>query len=226
MRGLRHRHLRQLLTVTCCLIACSTLSRAQPSRTTTLDFATGSEFEDYLRVLQVAGLEPLHPWSIRGFSPRTISRFAAADSAGPWALRNNFRNGPVEPGSLGLGATFNSAYPYGTNDGGFPHLFVTTGDSWNLKFARIHSRVMWGKLYQSDYSPVTGSTHYQSLAEPGTVRLTASAQLVLVPSGMPGLELGLARFFHVPYRPGDPTTTFWKKPFKVFFLKNEVAQGD
>src|SRR2546423_4866954 len=117
MRGLRHRHLRQLLTVTCCLIACSTLSRAQASRTTTLDFATGSEFEDYLRVLQFAGLEPLHPWSIRGFSPRTISRFAAADSAGPWALRNNFRNGPVEPGSLGLGATFNSAYPYGANDG-------------------------------------------------------------------------------------------------------------
>jgi len=38
---------------------------AQAPRTTTLDFATGSEFEDYLRVLQVAGLQELRPWSIR-----------------------------------------------------------------------------------------------------------------------------------------------------------------
>src|SRR6202521_5909207 len=117
MGGLHDRHLRQLLMVSCCLIACSTLSTAQASRTTTLDFATGSEFEDYLRVLQVAGLEPLHPWSIRGFSPRIITEFATADSAGPWALRRNFTNRPVESGSLDLGATFNSAYPYGANDG-------------------------------------------------------------------------------------------------------------
>src|SRR5438876_707654 len=117
MRASRHRHLRQLLPVCCCLIACSTRSIAQASRTTTLDFATASEFEDYLRVLQVAGLEPLHPWSIRAFSPRTITRFAMADSAGPWALRQNFRSASVEIGSLGLGATFNSAYPYGANDG-------------------------------------------------------------------------------------------------------------
>ena len=41
MGGLRDRHLRQLLVVSCCLIACSTLSIAQASRTSTLDFATG-----------------------------------------------------------------------------------------------------------------------------------------------------------------------------------------
>ena len=109
MRASRHRHLRQLLPVCCCLIACSTRSIAQASRTTTLDFATASEFEDYLRVLQVAGLEPLHPWSIRAFSPRTITRFAMADSVGPWALRQNFREASVEIGSLVLGSAFNSA---------------------------------------------------------------------------------------------------------------------
>jgi hypothetical protein len=328
--------------VSICLIACSTRSTAQASRTTTLDFATGSEFEDYLRVLQVAGLEPLQPWSIRGFSPRTITALATADSAGPWALRRNFTNRPLEIGSLDLGATFNSAYPYGANDGpvwagrgltliasggiaghlgpfsftlapkafrasntafdllpngktglqafnngsvpdqvdypqrfgdgpysrvdpdasairfdshflsvgvstgnewigpateypfllstnapGFPHLFIGSGDSWNLWFARMYSRVMWGKLYQSDYSSVTGSTHYLSpFTEPGTVRLMASAQIVLVPRGMPGLEIGFGRFLHVPNRPGEPSSGFWKKPFKVFFTKNEYAQGD
>jgi len=342
MSGPRHGHFRLLSTVSCCLIAFSTLAAAQASRTTTLDFATGSQFEDYLRVLQIEGLEPLRPWSIRGFSPRTISDFAMADSTGPWALRQNFRNAPIEAASVGIGATFNSAYPHGANDGpvwagrgltlianagieghagplsftlspkafrasntafellsnkqsgllaysngqfpygvdlpqrfgngaysrvdpdassirfdsrfasmgistanewigpateypfllgdnapGFPHIFVGTGDdSWNLWFARLHARVMWGKLYQSAYSSVSGPTHYESPSNPGTVRLTASAQFVLVPRGVPGLELGFGRFLHVPYPPGGPDQGFWKKPFKVFFLKNEYARGD
>jgi hypothetical protein len=341
MGGLSYRHLRQLLTVSCCLIACSTRSNAQASRTTTLDFGTGSQFEDYLRVLQVAGLEPLGPWSVRGFSPRTIARFAAADSVGPWAITRHFVDHAIGFSSLGLGLVFNSAYPYGSNDGpvwagrgltvvasagifghaggfsfsiapkafsarnnsfellangvtgplaynnglypnaidlpqrfgngaysridpdasgirfdsryfgagvstanewigpateypfllgdnagGFPHLFVTTGDSWNLWVARLHSRVMWGKLNQSDYSPVSGPARYESRGESGTVRLAAAAQLALVPRGIPGLELGFARFIHTPYFEGEPSSSFWRKPFKVFFLKNEFAHGD
>src|SRR5258706_8411212 len=117
MSGPSHRHFRQLATTCCCLISSSRLATAQASRTTTLDFAAGSQFEDYLRVLQIDGLEPLRPWSIRGFSPGTISEFAMADSTGPWALRKNFRNASIEAGSVGMGATFNSAYPYGANDG-------------------------------------------------------------------------------------------------------------
>ena len=30
----------------------------------------GGEFEDYLRVMQVAGKSRAYPWSVRGFSPR------------------------------------------------------------------------------------------------------------------------------------------------------------
>src|SRR5690349_3546151 len=117
MRGLCRGHFRHFSAIGCCLITSSTLAMAQASRTTTLDFATGSQFEDYLRLLQISGLEPLRPWSIRGFAPRTISEFATADSTGPWALRKNFRNAPVEAASAGIGATFNSGYPYGANDG-------------------------------------------------------------------------------------------------------------
>src|SRR5689334_12977178 len=90
---------------------------AQASGTTTLDFSTGSQFEDYLRALQVAGLEPLQPWSIRGFSPRDIIRMAIADTAGPWALRKNFHNDTFFTGRTSVGATINTSYPYGANDG-------------------------------------------------------------------------------------------------------------
>ena len=314
---------------------------AQASGTTTLDFATGSQFEDYLRALQVAGIEPVQPWSIRGFSPRAIIRMATADSTGPWALRKNFRDARFFTGRTSLGAIVNTSFPYGANDGpvwagrgitlvgsagiggrfgplsftlsptafvasnvpftlipngqtgslaynsgilsqtvdypqrfgngaysrldpdassirldsrfvalgvstgnewigpateypfllgtnapGFPHLFVSTGDPLNLWFARVQARVMWGKLYQSDFSPVSGSKHYIPLVESGTIRLMASSQIVLLPAGIPGLEFGLARFIHIPYRVGDPTASFWRKPFKAFFMKNEYAAGD
>jgi hypothetical protein len=333
----------QLLPLLTCL--CGTLSMpgrlgAQASSTTTLDFATGSEFEDYLRVLQVAGLEELQPWSIRGLSPRIITRMATADSAGPWALHKNFHNERLVAGRTDLGATINTSFPYGANDGpvwagrgitlvgsagfgghfgpvsfavspkvfttsnapftlipngqsgalgfnnasfptivdnpqrygnkaysrldadassirldskfislgvstgnewigpateypfllgtnapGFPHLFLGTGDPVNLWLARVQARVIWGKLYQSAYSPVSGSVHFSSPGT-GTVRLMASSQIVILPRGVPGLELGFARFLHVPNRVGEPSESFWKKPFKVFFLKNEYAKGD
>jgi hypothetical protein len=119
-------------------------------------------------------------------------------------------------------------YPFllGTNAPGFPHVFLGTGEPVNLWLARVHTRLMWGKLYQSDYSSVSDSVHYVSPSIPGTVRLTASAQIVLLPRGMPGLEVGFGRFFHVPYRYGEPKADFWKKPFRVFFTKNEFAEGD
>ena len=314
---------------------------AQSRRTTMLDYATGSELEDYLRVLQVAGMTTPYPWSIRGFSPREITRLVSADTAGPWRLAAGLKLGPAVVGPITLRLLLNSAYPYGANDGpvwagrgltssitggisgrggpfsftlaphafraenadfdlppppsgtspfgqpgaaadaidlpqrfgdqpygrldpgastirfdsravtvgistangwigsateypfllgtnagGFPHVFAGTGEPLNLWVARIHSRVAWGKLNQSDYSPVTGSTRYTSPAQSGTERLATHATLVVLPRGVPGLELGVARFIHVPYRIGEPGMSFWTKPFKTIFLRNEYAQGD
>ena len=306
-----------------------------------LDYATGSEFEDYLRALQVAGLTGLYPWSIRGFSPREIRRLAAADTAGPWRLSEGLKLGRAAVGPVTLRSTFNSSYPYGANDGpvwagrgltaslsggvaaragafsltlapiafwtsngsfalldngqtgtgafangldpdlvdapqrfgssaysrldpgastarfdtkfitvgistanewigpaieypfllgtnapGFPHVFAGTGEPVNLWIARVHSRLAWGKVYQSEYSPVSGPRRYTSPDASGTVRLATYGALVVLPRGIPGLEVGFARFIHVPYRVGDPGTDFWKKPFKVIFLENEYARGD
>lgn len=313
---------------------------AQPRRATMVDFAVGSDFEEYLRVLQVAGIAPHYPWSIRGFSVDEVAALAAADSSGPWALKSNFKSSIIEPGAVTLGSTFNSAFPYGYNDGavwagkgltvaasggvsgrfgplsftlapiafhaansdfdilasgktgpqaynhatygnsvdlpqrfgneaysrvdpgnseirihtryatagistanqwigpateypfllgnnapGFPHVFVGSGNPVNIWIAKLHARVMWGKLFQSDYGPVTGGKYYTG-DETGTERLTSSATFVVQPRGLTGLEVGVSRFFHVPYARSEPSGKFWAKPFKVLFLENEYAAGD
>jgi len=82
----------------------------------------GSEVEGYLRALQVAGRGGSYPWSIRGFSPREVSRVAPSDSAHPWRARYRFtrdtaggaRVRPVRPGAQ---AFVNTTMPYGSNDG-------------------------------------------------------------------------------------------------------------
>ena len=305
-----------------------------------IDMSVGSDLEEYLRVLQVAGIAPQYPWSIRSFAPAEVAPLAAADSLGPWSLRSRFSSRLIDIGALTTGTVFNSAYAYGQNDGavwagkgltvsatggvagrygpvsftlapvafyamnsefpilasgktgneafnhatygrsvdlpqrfgdasysridpgnseirihtrfatagvstanqwigpateypfllgnnapGFPHLFVGTGNPVDLWFAKIHARVMWGKLYQSDFGPVTGGKYF-TVAETGTERLTSSATFLFQPRGIPGLEFGIGRYFHVPYTASEPSGKFWGKPFKVLFLKNEYAAGD
>jgi hypothetical protein len=339
-------HRARNLAVICLSLVFAQKISAQ-SHVTMLDFTTGSEMEDYLRVMQIAGNVPLYPWSIRGFSRREITRLATADSIGPWKLRDRFKTGPLTVGPLRVGATFNTAYPYGHNDGpvwagrgltsvisggfaaalgpvslaidplafranntafdllpngftgplafnqamfttevdhpqrfgskpysrldpgnsslrfdsrfvtfgvstanewigpateypfllsnnapGFPHIFLGTGEPLNIWIGRIHTRFMWGKLYQSDYSPVTGPKQFVfdtaagRLISGGTIRWTTSGEFVFLPRGLPGLETGVARFFHVPNTTDMPNSAFWRKSLRVLFLKNEQAHGD
>lgn len=82
----------------------------------------GSEIEDYLRVLQVGGVAPLYPWSIRSFSPPEVDRLLPDDAAHPWADR--YRLAPDTMGGFQWDwvrpqteVIFNSAFPYGSNNG-------------------------------------------------------------------------------------------------------------
>ena len=72
----------------------------------------------------------------------------------------------------------------GNNAGGFPHAFVQTGGPLNLGLARLHARILGGRLDQSPYSPVQ---------EGETRRFISGALLVLTPRGLPGLEVGAHR---------------------------------
>ncbi|CAN5836438.1 hypothetical protein BH23GEM3_BH23GEM3_00770 [soil metagenome] len=81
-----------------------------------------SEIENYLRLLQLTGAVAPYPWSIRSFSPGEADRLLPRDSVHPWAGRyalraeesGSFRVALIRPG---FETIYNSAFPYGANDG-------------------------------------------------------------------------------------------------------------
>ena len=85
----------------------------------------------------------------------------------------------------------------GDNGPGLPHAFAGTSRPLNIGIGRAHARVIWGRLAQSAYSPVTGSDVYASRIEAGTKRFATGLVAVFQPRGVPGLEIGGARFFHM-----------------------------
>ena len=86
----------------------------------------------------------------------------------------------------------------GSNAAGFPHVFFGTAAPLNLGVVRVHARLLWGELAQSDYSPAP-----PALAR----RFGAGAVLSLTSRFVPGLEVGAGRFAHMPWRPGGPSLT-------------------
>src|SRR4029078_80406 len=78
--------------------------------------------DHYLRYLQTIGKVPLSPWSSRPFSQRELSTLLPKDSLHPWAERFDktaWGNGGVSFGFIqpATSLRFNSAFPYGSNDG-------------------------------------------------------------------------------------------------------------
>jgi len=115
-------------------------------------------------------------------------------------------------------------YPYiiGANAPGFLHAFAGTSAPVPIWIGKVHGRVYWGKLEQSPYSSVSGTSYYSSLLEPGTKRFMSGAVGIFEPRGVPGLELGAARFFHSVWpREGIPRRYF-TKPFEAL-LKNSLG---
>lgn len=109
----------------------------------------------------------------------------------------------------------------GNNAAGFPHAFVGSSEPIDIWIAKLHGKVMWGQLSQSDFSTVTGPEKYLSRAEPGTKRFTTGFTLSIEPRGMTGLELGATRFFHSIWpRSGIPRSYYTK--FLQGILKKDV----
>jgi hypothetical protein len=80
----------------------------------------GNEAESYLRALQVAGLSPLYPWSIRAFSPREIDSLAPARGTHPWGERYAFGDSgrsSLRTAPVSVQAIVNTGYAWGMNDG-------------------------------------------------------------------------------------------------------------
>lgn len=115
-------------------------------------------------------------------------------------------------------------YPYiiGANAPGFPHAFVGTSSPLPIGVGKIHARVIWGRLEQSAYSPVTGTSYYSSELEPGTRRFMSGAVGIFEPRGVSGLELGVARFFHSIWPRAGIPRSYFTKPFQAI-LKNDLG---
>jgi hypothetical protein len=75
----------------------------------------------------------------------------------------------------------------GNNAAGYPRIFAGTARPFRTPLGRLHLRVDAGRLGQSPYSAAAADT---------ARRLATSAVVTLTPAGLPGLELGGARFFH------------------------------
>jgi hypothetical protein len=169
---------------------------------------------------------------------------AFADGRYPSAIDQPQRFGDlsyakVDPGQstlrvdlFGVGLGFSTANQYwgpakdhpiilGNNAAGFPHAFVGTTRPVNVWLGRLHGRVMWGQLSQSEYSPMGDS---------GRRRFASGIAMVLTPRGASGLELGLARFFHTPWPDGGLTNADFGKPFesllKVSLERQQGPGGD
>ncbi|HEU4882877.1 MAG TPA: capsule assembly Wzi family protein [Longimicrobium sp.] len=105
----------------------------------------------------------------------------------------------------------------GPNAAGFPHAFLGTARPVNVGLGRVHGRVVWGSLGQSDYSDVHGH---------GSRRLMTGFVAVFLPARMTGLELGLGRFFHEPWPEGGVEAQDLLRPVETFFRESLEGRNE
>jgi hypothetical protein len=107
----------------------------------------------------------------------------------------------------------------GANAPGFLHAFLGTSEPLNVAIGRIHARAIWGQLEQSSYSPMTAH---------GSRRLMSGVVGIFTPRGVPGLELGAARFFHEAWPREGLRLRHLGKPFEQLLKANlaNIDDGD
>lgn len=105
----------------------------------------------------------------------------------------------------------------GVNAPGFLHGFLGTSQPVNVWIGDIHGKVLWGRLDQSEFSPVHADSAF---------RFTTGVLGVFMPKGLPGLELGAARLFQMPW-PGDGFgRTQLLAPFETFLKQDLIDQNE
>lgn len=133
----------------------------------------------------------------------------------------------VGPAAVGIstanqvwGPAFDYPIMQGTNAPGFVHGFLGTSRPLNLWIGRVHGRAFWGRLEESGFAPTAADS---------AVRFGTGLVVAFSPRGVPGLELGFSRFFHMPWPEGGPGGEEIFKPLETFFkvnLYNVIVDGD
>lgn len=102
------------------------------------------------------------------------------------------------------------------NAGGFPTAFVGTSTPADLWLFRLHTRLVYSDLGQSSFSPLdTGQIK----------RLGTGVVFTLEPRGMPGLEIGGARFIHDPWSDDVLTLSTLRRPLSSGLNLSGVANN-
>ena len=130
----------------------------------------------------------------------------------------------VSTANMGWGPGTEYPLLLGNNAPGFPHLFLGTSAPLNIFIGKLHANFMWGELEQSPYSNVTGPSEYTSKAEPGTKRFATGFSIIGQPIGIPGLEIGGARFFHSIWPRSGIPRSYFTKVFEAF-LKTHLKSS-
>jgi hypothetical protein len=127
----------------------------------------------------------------------------------------------VATGSQHWGPATEQPILLGNNAGGFAHAWLGTGAPADIWVGRVHGRMVWGRLEQSAYSPLDG---------PEGRRFMSGIIGVISPRGLPGLEVGLGRFFHSFWPETGPGASDFLKPIESFLKHRlpdfEVIPGD
>lgn len=95
----------------------------------------------------------------------------------------------------------------GNNAGGIPRVFAGTARPVHIGFLAFHGRVIWGRLDESAFGPDTGVSRKHFVT--GGVGTAAV-------DGVPGLEIGAARFFHVDWPQQGLRHAPWGRVFQAF----------
>jgi hypothetical protein len=98
----------------------------------------------------------------------------------------------------------------GANGPGFPHAFLGTSRPWNVGIGRVHGRIIWGSLGQSDYSVMRGH---------GSRRFASGIMGIFTPARLDGLELGFARFFHEAWPADGLSARDLTQPVEALFRR-------
>lgn len=105
----------------------------------------------------------------------------------------------------------------GNNAAGFPNAFIGTSAPVDLYIATLSGRVEWGVLNQSDFAVLQGTESRRFMSG-----LVAS----ITPRGVPNLEIGGSRFFHVLWPDSGLTSRDFLRPFEGLLLSSlGNAQG-
>lgn len=95
----------------------------------------------------------------------------------------------------------------GNNAGGMPHVFLGTAAPAGVGVGRIHGRAVWGTPAESAWVPDSA----------GGRRLFVGVVAAFLPRGIPGLEVGGMRLFHLPWDGGAPGARDLLKPVEGLF---------